>query len=195
MSQLRKIQRNAEKEEDSLIPDNHHKLPVGKILTEPVKGEFMALPLIAWVSLRQKTKVPLVMIRALLFKSVEEPAPVGMIQIELPVLEDTELGVLNALERFGWDGRIWPLEPGWPDGDDNEVTNLSQILKQAALKNTLIFPPGDSGVAAQPVTVERAKGPFLMAPLPTPEKEPDAFRLAALRELCRNPQKILSERE
>jgi hypothetical protein len=192
MSQLRKIQRNVEKEEEAIIPLDHHKLPVGKVLTAPVKGEFMIFPLLVWVSLRMKTKVPLVMIRSLMFKSVEEPTPVGILQLELPVYEDTERGVLGVLERFGWDGRIWPLEPGWPDGDETETANLNAVLRQASLKNTLVFPPGESGVAAQPINVARAKGPFLMKPLPIPENEPNPELLAKLRDLCADPTKLLS---
>jgi len=192
MSQLRKIKRNAEKEEEQQVPEDHDRYPVGKVLTDPVKGEFLILPLLSWVSLRAKTKVPLVMLRALLIEPTGEMSPKGLIQIEMPVYPETERGVLGVLERFGWDGRIWPLERGWPDEEQVEADNLRTCLNQAVLKNTLVFPPSPTGegVSAQPINVARARGPFLMQHLPIPEGEPNQLLLDRLRELCLNPQKL-----
>jgi len=191
MSQLRKIQRNVEREEEGQVPEDHQRLPVGKILSAPVKGDFLALPLFAWISLRAKTQIPLVMITVLLIRSLEEPMPCGTLLIELPVFEDNRLNIVAALERFGWDGRAWPLDPGWPDGEKVEEENLRALMKQAGLKATLTFPPGEHGVLAQSVTVSRAKGPFLMPPLSPPTKEVDPYKLEKFVELCSNPSRLM----
>lgn len=167
---------------------NHLKLPVGKVLSAPVKGKFLSLPLFGWVGIREKENTPLVMLVLMLFRSVEDPEPRGTIQVELPVMEDTELATLDALERFGWDGRIWPEEDGWPEAGSDDAENLMALLEQSGnLKNTFVFPPRDEGSVAIEVDVQRARGPFLMPPLSKPENPPDEGRLKRLRELCADP--------
>jgi hypothetical protein len=167
---------------------DHRKLPVGTVLSEPIKGEFLCLPLFGWVAVRQTTDTPLVMLVVMLFPSIEDPAPRGTLQLELPVFPETELATVAALDRFGWDGRIWPEEEGWPpDGSDDEK-NLLELLGQSGLANTLVFPTGDEGSAAQSVSVQRARGPFLMPPLPTPEGDIDPWKRERLRRLCDNPR-------
>jgi hypothetical protein len=161
---------------------------VGKVISDPVKGEFFALPLFGWVGVREQKNTPLVMLVLMLFRSVDDPRPRGTLQIELPVHEDTELATLAVLERFGWDGRIWPEEEGWPPPGSDDEANLLALLEQSGnLLNTFTFPPGEEGAAAQKVDVQRARGPFLMPPLPKPEGEPDEYKLKKLRELCANP--------
>lgn len=196
MSQLRKIQRNGERKEveakEDGIPDNFRELPTGTVLTAPVRGDFLAIPLLGWVSRQVKTQTPLVMLRLLLFRSTEDTAPRGILEVSLPVVEKTELATVAALERYGWDGRVWPLEPGWPDTQESEAENLRALLESASLGSTLVFPPGEEGAAAQTVTIGRAKGAFLMPPLPEPDKEPNPEKVAKLRELCANPTMLLS---
>lgn len=166
---------------------DHRKLPVGQILSEPVKGDFLCLPLFGWIAVREKTETPLVMLVMMLLPSLEDPTPRGTLQLELPIFEDTELAVLAALNRFGWDGRVWPRDEGWPPEGSSDEENLRALLEQAELSNTLVFPSADEGVMAQSVSVQRARGPFLMPPLPKPEGEPDPWKLEQLRELCTNP--------
>lgn len=203
MSQLRKIQRNLRRDTqnhseaqdeglEDLIPEHHLKLPVGKVISEPVRGDFLTIPLFGWVSLRLKTNTPLVMLTTLLIRSPEDPKPCGSLQIELPVFDDTELCTLGVLERYGWDGRVWPTDPGWPEEVSDEASVLRMLIESAGLKATLTFPPSGLGVATQTVTVGRARGPFLMPPLPTPENPPDEAKLEKLRWLCANPTMLLS---
>jgi len=196
MSQLRKIQRNGEKleaeAEEAGVPTNHRELPVGTIITAPVKGDFLSIPLLGWVSTRVKERTPIVMLRLLLIRSTEDPAPRGILEIELPVYPHTEAATVAALERYGWDGRVWPLEPGWPDTSEDEAKNLRALLESVNLGSTFVFPPGEVGAAAQTVTVSRARGAFLMPPLPEPETEPDPQKITRLRELCANPTMLLS---
>lgn len=167
---------------------DHRKLPVGTVVSSPIKGEFLALPLFGWVATRDKVGTPLVMIVALLIRSIEDPKPRGTLQIELPILEETELATIAALERFGWDGRVWPVDEGWPTGSDMDEVQITTLMEQAHLRATLTFPPGPNGVAAQTVNVQRAKGPFLMPPLPTPEGDVDPVKRERLKQLCENPR-------
>ena len=166
---------------------DHRKLPVGKLISPPIKGEFLCLPLLGWIGIREKVDTPLVLLVVMLFKSVEDTEPRGTLQIELPVHDDTKLATVAALERFGWDGRIWPSDEGWPPAGSDDETNLQAMMKQAELSNTLVFPADDDGTPAQSVRVGRARGPFLMPPLPQPETEPDPFKVKKLDELCDNP--------
>lgn len=166
---------------------DHRKLPVGTILSNPIKGDFLALPLFGWVAKRAKVETPLVMLVTMLIRSAEDPHPKGTLQIELPVVEETELATVAALERFGWDGRVWPVDDGWPTGSTNDEEQILALMEQAKLRATMTFPSGENGVSAQSVSVQRAKGPFLMPPLPT-AKDVDPKKLQRLRELCENPR-------
>lgn len=193
MSQLRKLQRTVDRQDEAsvVVPDNHRELPVGRLLSTPIKGDFLAIPLFGWVSLRRGTGTPLVMLTLLLMRSLEDPAIRGTLQIELPVFEKTELATLAALERFGWDGRAWPTDEGWPSGDSVEEANIRALMEQAKLRATLTFPPGEKGVSIQSVTVSRARGDFLMPPLAESEGEPNPVKLARIRELCADPSTML----
>jgi hypothetical protein len=194
MSQLRKLQRNVERQENAEeveVPHNHRELPTGKLLSPPVKGDFLALPLFGWVALRAGDRVPLVMLTLLLMNSLEDPSPRGTLEVTLPVLEKTEMATLATLERFGWDGRVWPTDEGWPSGNSVEETNIRELMSLAGLRATFTFPPSESGASAQSVTVSRAQGPFLMPPLPTPVGESDPVKLAKLRGLCADPSTML----
>lgn len=167
---------------------DHRKLPVGNVVSLPVKGEFIALPLFGWVAQRDKVDTPLVMLTTMLLRPDMEGGVRGTFQIELPVIEETELATLAALERYGWDGRVWPVDDGWPTGSETDEMNLTALMESAKLRATMTFPPGEHGHAPQLVDIQRAKGPFLMPPLPAPEGEVDPLKLQRLRQLCENPR-------
>jgi len=165
---------------------DHKKLPVGQVISHPVKGKFLALPLFGCIGLREKVDTPLVLLTCLLMSSPDEPKPAGTLRIELPVIEETEMATVAALERFGWDGRVWPEDEGWPSGTDDEIS-IRALLNQANLAATMTFPSEDQGTKTQTVSIERAKGPFLMPPLPDPEPTPDLHLVERLRGVIRNP--------
>lgn len=174
MSITRKLQRNYEKqqekeEHESLLTPEQMKLPSGKVVTSPVKGEFMTLPLLGWCAIRKREEIPLVMLGLALLK---DNTIRGVLHIELPVYKDeTDRAVVAALERYGWTGDVW--KPGselWPTGDAENQDQLVAMMKQAGLSASLTFPPNETGnVSAQAVEVMRARGDFLMPPLPEPE--------------------------
>ena len=196
MSQERKLKRvqekKAEKEAEGPQGVDHRHLPVGKIVTSPIKGDFLTIPMLGWIAIRAKVNTPLVMIAALLFRSVEDPKPRGTIHIELPVFDETLQATVAALERYGWDGRAWPEDEGWPSvegesGPNEDEKNLLNMIEAVELKATLTFPPNDKGNAAQAVSVQRARGPFLMPPLPEPDEPPNPDLVKRLEELCKKP--------
>lgn len=174
--------------DDETKGQDHRKLPVGTVKSAPVRGEFLALPLFGWVAKRAKVETPLVMIVVLLMRSLEDPRPRGTLEIELPIEEDTELATLAALERFGWDGRVWPIDDGWPTGSETDEELVTTLMEQAKLRATMTFPSGPNGASAQTVNVERSQGPFLMPPLPAHTGEVDQAKLTRLRQLCENPR-------
>jgi len=167
---------------------DHRKLPVGQVLTDPIKGDFLCFPLIGWVGVREKVGTPLVMLLLLLIESAKEPSPRGTLQLELPVFPESEKAIVATLERFGWSGQVWPRDEGWPPEGSDEEKNLRGLLEETGLAQTLVFPSADEGMAAQSINVQRARGPFLMPPLPKPETEVDSWKLEQLRELCKEPQ-------
>jgi len=189
-SLLRKIERRAArsgktngvaaKESEST---DHHKLPVGQILSAPVKGDFISMPLFGCMGIRAKVGTPLVLITlALMRKNDHEKRPRGWLRVELPILPETQNATLAALERYGWTGQIWPTD-GPLEDPANEV-QLKSLLDASNLAATLVF----SGTQLQDVAVSRAQGPFLMPPLPEAEGEPDPVKLTRLLELCADPQ-------
>ena len=165
----------------------HQKLPVGRLVSSPIKGTFLTLPIFGWVAKRQKTGTPLVMLTLILIRTATDAQPRGTLQVELPIFDDTEQATVATLERYGWDGRVWPLEEGWPTETEDEDA-IRAMLAQAALQATFIFPPNAKGASAQEIKVERAVGPFLMPPLPEPEEPCDPEKLEKLRELCKTPE-------
>lgn len=195
MSQLRKIQRSVQRKEDEenneeIIPVDHKKLPVGKVLSDPVRGEHLTIPLFGWVALRAQEATPLVMLVVVLLDP-ETKDTKGTLQIEFPIFTETEDSTLSVLEGYGWDGRLWPTDEGWPTGDEVEETQLKELLRQANLKATFVFPPGSSGYSAQMVNITRARGPFLMPPLLDPDSKPSQERLERFRQVVTNPKLFL----
>jgi len=170
---------------------DHRMLPVGKVLSEPVKGTFLSLPLFGWIGVREATETPLVMLSVLLLpKNPVDSKPGGTLQVELPVFEETLNNIVAALDRYGWDGRVWPRDEGWPTGSEQDEEHLKYMLEVSGLKNTLVFPTSDQGAAAQEVVVARAAGPFLMPPLPAAE-DVDPWKVEQLKQLCEDPSIFL----
>jgi hypothetical protein len=189
MSQLRKLKRNVERtgngaEAEAEVPANHRELPVGKMLTSPVKGDFLAFPIFGYAARRAGDRVPLVMLNLMLIPSLDNPKPCGILEITLPFIETTETATYGTLHRFGWDGRVWPDDEGWPSGDTMGEEQLRALMEQGNVHSTLTFPPNDQGgFSAQELTVSRAVGPFLMPPLPEHQGVVDPQKMDRLRAL------------
>lgn len=187
MTKVKDKRRNKKARPDGAKGIDHKTLPVGKVLSDPVKGKFLSLPLFGWVGIREKTETPLVMVTLMLLPQEHySSAPAGTLQVELPIFDETLKSTVAALDRFGWDGRVWPRDEGWPTGNEMDEEHLKHMLEVSGLKNTLVFPTSDNGAAAQEVNVSRAVGPFLMPPLPVVE-EVDPWKVEQLTKLCENP--------
>lgn len=172
---------------------DHNRLPTGTVAGVPIRGTFAALPLFGYVSLRNRTNIPLVMLTVLLLKGDEEGGeaslrPRGTLNIEFPIYPETMDATVNMLDKLGWDGRVWPNDEGWPTGDATVEPEVIALMESAKLRATMTFPPSPQGNATMPVNVERAQGPFLMPPLTEPEGPVNAEKKDKLRLLCENPR-------
>jgi len=186
MSAIRKIKRAQEKAAEGELTEEQKRYPSGKIITSPVKGDFSTFPLLGWISVRAKEEVPLVMLALAL---IRDDSLRGTLQVELPVYEgETDKAVLASLKRYGWNGQIWsPGSEVWPTGNEESVEQLKTLMAPSKLKATLTFPPNEEGnFCAQPVEVTRARGPFLMPPLPEPEEELSLEELEAFLAICKD---------
>jgi hypothetical protein len=176
----RKFKRQEERQE--LVTEAQQRLPVGKVVTSPVKGEFLALPMFGWISLRKNSEIRLLMLAVFLLREAKIS---GMLHIEFPVYPETERDTVWMLQEFGWDGRVWPQDEGWPTGSGDEEDHR-YMLGQVALAGSLVFPPKSGGHPAMNVSVERARGNFFMPPLPEAKEDPDEKLVARFRDLCQN---------
>lgn len=171
---------------DTNIPENHLQLPVGQVIfsTENLNGEIVtALPMYGWKAqrIREKTSIWVVV-----FSLMKDTNPCGVLQVELPIYPETELGTAQFLEKLGWDGRVWPKDEGWPSGMPEEEI-LKATMEMANLKNSLTFPPDSKGLTQTvQILVERSEGPFLMPPL-TISSEEEVSYLSNLRDLSKKP--------
>jgi hypothetical protein len=182
---LRSIKRRQDNASTELSPEQQ-KLPTGRVLTGPLRGTFLTFPLLSWISVRQRDRIPLVML-VLALMEAEQIEMRGTLEVELPLYVDTEAATLTALERYGWAGSVWSI--GDPPPLDN--TDLAELLEgllgqtTTKLKKTLVFEPDPTtgNAPAQFVEVSRAQGRFLMPPLERPTTPPNEDRVRALRAL------------
>lgn len=176
------IGRKLRKAEKDQVTEEQQRLPTGKIVSSPVKGEFTALPVLGWISLRKSTEIRLVMLAMLLFR---DGKICGMFHVELPVYPETERDIISCLQRLGWDGRLWPRDAGWPD-ESNDEEGHRVLLESTQLAASMVFPPVGDGHATMNVHVTRARGPFFMSPLSKAEEDPDQKLVDRFHELCQD---------
>lgn len=168
----RKLKRQQDSEAKAVneLPEEQKRLPSARLLTTPVRGKFQSIPLLGWIA-RQKDGVPAVnLVVALLDDKFQIK---GTLQIDLPIYRETQAATVAALARYGWEGQVWrDGDEHWPTGDAVNEDQLSTLIAQTeGLQASMTFPPdGDGAVPMQEVEVMRARGPFLMPPLPEPEE-------------------------
>lgn len=188
MSSLsRKIKRH---QGDPQLSEEQKRLPSGKVVTTPMKGTFLTLPLLGWCAIRQD-EVPLIMLGLALLRDDQIR---GVLHVELPIYKgETDVATLAALQRYGWNGKVWSMgDEHWPTGDEDNESSLISMMETTGLVASLTFPPDPEtgNVNAQEVEVMRARGNFLMQPLPEPEGAVDAEALKTLHDLCDNVGKF-----
>ncbi len=184
---LRKLKRQRDRDAEELS-SAQQKLPTGRLVTAPVKGQFACFPVYGTIAMRDRDQIPLVMlVVALLGGDVEEGLK-GLLEIELPLYVETETATVACLERYGWSGRIWKEgDAHWPTGDDGAFEQLRGFMAEAGLQASLTFPPDPEtgNHHAQSVEVTRAAGRFLMPPLEVPTEPPGEDRVKAFRDIVR----------
>lgn len=175
---LRKLKRQQDRDSVELRPEEQ-RLPTGRVVGSPLKGEFLSLPLLGWISKRARDQIPLVMLHLALLD--KEFSLRGALEVELPLYIDTEAATLAALERYGWSGATWALGEPAPAGNASLGELLTDLMTKASenLQATFVFAADPT--PTQPVEVTRAQGRFLMPPLPPPSGPPTPDRIEALR--------------
>jgi hypothetical protein len=96
---------------------------------------------------------------------IADESNVGTLHWMLPWNERTETVVSTLLASFGWDGRVWPEESGWPGEGTQEAKGLKELLRGANLHATLTFPPdANDGNAVLRQDVLRTSADFPLSP-------------------------------
>jgi hypothetical protein len=151
-------------------------------------GPYFLLPVLC--SLHKGRNTSYVLLTSFLLR-ISDDAHVGVMNWALPFNERTEQTVATLLVSLGWDGRVWPQEPGWP-GDSKEADGLKTLLAGQDLLATLTFPPdAEAGNATIRQEVLRTSANFPMNPdLNGEGKEPTPEHLAKLRKLAEDPAPI-----
>ncbi len=157
-------------------------------------GPYNLLPILG--SVHKGRNQAFVLITTFLLR-IADDAHVGVMNWVLPFNERTERTVAKLLVSLGWDGRVWPEEPGWPGTDTKESHGLRSLLAGQNLLATLTFPPdGENGNAIVRQEVLRTSANFPLCPdVPEDEgKEPTPEQIAKLRKLAEDPETIFGSR-
>ncbi len=154
-------------------------------------GPYRILPVLGWM--RKEKGVIGVTLSCILLR-IYDDKHMGSLGWNIPVNERTEKAVCRALTSFGWDGRIWPLDPGWPDGGD-EARGFQQLLHESHLFSSFVFPPEPQGSRVLRVDVMALSKPFALPPeFPAEDVvEPTEDHMAKLRRLMVEPDLFLRD--
>jgi hypothetical protein len=124
-------------------------------------GPYLALPLIGWLA--QVGGARFLSLGMALIR-ISDNSPVGSLGWAIPFGPRTDETCANVLAALGWDGRIWPTNPGWPTGTDREEA-IRTMLDEANLGNAIVFPPDETrGAPAVRINVLASSGPFTLDP-------------------------------
>lgn len=166
--------------------EKHLELPVGEMISGPLKGDFQAMPVVSWIGVREIKATPLVMVAAVLLPLDNVEFIQGTILLEIPVTSTNESDVCRFLESVGWSGKLWPGDAV----DADTVDTLHSLSEQFSLRKTLVFDAEDPSLFK--VTVQRPRGPFLMPAIPTADVPPQDTTLQKFREILLNPTQFVS---
>lgn len=157
-------------------------LCMGQVSNADLKpGAFRFLPLLGWVRKGAADTNELWVQGMVLLNHSSDPQ--GTLNWCLPLTERVLGDAAALLEVLGWDGRVWPLQEGWPDPQAGEAQSLRELLKNVGLVNSLVFRPDpEAGCRVLPFVLGRSNcKPFPMPP-PTPSEGPSELT-ARLKEL------------
>lgn len=134
-------------------------------------GPHRFLPAVAWV--RGEC---LVIIGFLL--RMQENKTVGSLAWSLPYTPNTAYVLGDLMATLGWNGRVWPPEPGkeegvWPT-DEDEVRGLRYLMAGRNIQRTFTFPTTEEGNVVLTINMQRrAKVDFPLDPRPYITREAD----------------------
>jgi hypothetical protein len=153
-------------------------------------GPFRLMPVVGYMRRDPQKRTLAVSLSCQLFR-VYDDKPMGTLGWLIPVNERTERTVCGLLTSLGWDGRIWPVDPGWPDG--KEAVGLTQLLMESRLFATFVFPPEPKGSRVIRVEVPKTLGDFPLSPeVPADDfVEPTEEMMSKFRRLIAEPELFL----
>jgi hypothetical protein len=99
----------------------------------------------------------------------EVPQVLGTCLLDTPARETNQRALAGWLAKLGWDGRVWPKEEGWPDGQEDMEKAVLKAAMKHKVAHVLVFPSGDLSSAAQSLEVKNSSGWFPLAPLEDPQ--------------------------
>lgn len=155
-------------------------------------GPFRLLPVLGW--LRPQEKYLFLALSTIMLR-VYDDRHMGTLGWSIPITERTERKVCGLLTSFGWDGRIWPQDPGWPDDAPTELAGLQPLLRDARLISTFVFPPEVQGSRVLRVDVSKISTDF---PLPyecpsADYEEPTEQQWDKFKALCQDPSMFVPD--
>jgi hypothetical protein len=155
-------------------------------------GPYNLLPVVC--SMHKGGSTSFLLLVAFLLR-ISDESHVGVLHWMMPFNPRTEGAVTRLLCCFGWDGRVWPEDTGWPGEKSQEAVGLRSLLKGQNILGTLTFPPDpDLGVnVVLRQEVLRTSANFPLSPdIPegteTPEATPEMF--VKLRKYAEDPESV-----
>lgn len=151
-------------------------------------GPYNLLPVICGIHKGKTTNF--VLLTAFLLR-ISDDAHVGNLNWVLPLNTNTEVALTKLLVSLGWDGRVWPEEPGWPGEGSKEAEGLQALVKGQNLHGTMTFPPDpENGNATLRQDILRTSADFPLSPELEEGVgvEPSPEMVEKLRKLAADPQ-------
>lgn len=164
---LTKKQEKTLKEYERLTPREN--LAYGSLTSSnPKPGTYRFMPLLGHISVYSGQTY--LIIQGILLLTYQDKHA-GTISWTIPLNKGTKEEGLALLAALGWDGRVWPDDAGWPDGDQHEATGLERLLYESYIDASLVFPPHpERGSRVIRVLVSKSNGRF---PMPIQLEEED----------------------
>lgn len=124
-------------------------------------GPYRIFPLLAYV--KEEFGHKFLTLSCIMLRMVGDKH-VGVLGWNIPLNERTLKQACGLLTSLGWDGRAWPLDPGWPD-DSEEAAGLRVMLTDAKVFATFTFPPSPKGSIVIQVNVLKLASNFPLPPI------------------------------
>lgn len=111
-------------------------------VTKPLSaGLYRLLPLAGGIRVNKDGDIKLVISGTVL--RAFEAKNVGILNWGIPMTPANIPKAVQVMAALGWDGKVWPLDGGWPHPTDNEdeAKGLEFIMRDLKLAQVFTFPP------------------------------------------------------